>query len=89
MLEVVGSSQKEAIFKSSNIKLTMTSHSYKESIMELALKTYHCTKCPSYIRRFWDFVNHIQNLSDLPESSILVSFDVVDLYTLIYHMGRV
>ena len=52
MLEVVGSSQKEAIFKSSNIKLTMTSHSYKESIMELALKTYHCTKCPSYIRRF-------------------------------------
>ena len=28
-----------------------------------------------------DFVNRIQNLSDLPQSSILVSFDVVSLYS--------
>ena len=32
-----------------------------------------------------DFVNHIQNLSDLPKSSILVSFDAVGLYTNIPH----
>ena len=32
-----------------------------------------------------DFVNHIQDLSDLPESSILVSFDVVGLYPHIPH----
>ena len=31
------------------------------------------------------FVNHIQNLSDLPKSSILVSFDVVGLYPHIPH----
>ena len=32
-----------------------------------------------------DFVNRIQDLSDLPESSILVSFDVVGLYPHIPH----
>ena len=32
-----------------------------------------------------DFVNRIQDLSDLPESSILVSFDIVVLYPHIPH----
>ena len=32
-----------------------------------------------------DFVNRIQELSDLPESSILVSFDVVGLYPHVPH----
>ena len=32
-----------------------------------------------------DFVNRIQDLSDLPESSILVSFDIVGLYPHIPH----
>ena len=53
--------------------------------MELALKTCHCAKCPSYIRRHLRFCKAIQDLSDLPESSILVSFDVIDLYPHIPH----
>ena len=32
-----------------------------------------------------DFINHIQDLSDLPESSIPVSFDVTGLYPHIPH----
>ena len=43
--------------------------------MELALKTYH-----RILEDTRDFVNRIQDLSDLPESSIFVFFDVVGLY---------
>ena len=34
---------------------------------------------PQILEETRDFVNRIQDLSDLPESSILVSFDVVGL----------
>ena len=38
------------------------------------------TNVPHMLEDTRDFVNHIQDLSDLPESSNLVSFDVVGLY---------
>ena len=37
-------------------------------------------KVPHILEDTRDFVNRIEDLSDLPESSILVSFDIVGLY---------
>ena len=53
-------------------------------IMELGLKLL-IPNVPHILEDTKDFVNHIQDLSDLSESSILVSFDFVGLYPHIPH----
>lgn len=52
------------------------------NFLDLILKPL-CKKVPSFIRDDMDFLNHIPN--EISENTLLVSFDVVSLYTSIPH----